>query len=199
MVIVTSPSAWEMPKSLISALPSSAMRMLLGLTSRCTIPSSCAAASADADLSAHLGCLMRLQRPHLAQDFGKGDRRQELHDQTWLPVVVDDIEHRYGVPVMQPGADPGLPHGALVGDSRLVAAEAERQLHELGRHPALQPLVPRLPDHAHPAGTYPVDQAVAAGNEILRRAHSTFPRLPPSVGSIRRAYVAYVLPSRCRC
>ena len=46
-VKVASPRAWEMPKSLISALPSSAIKMLPGLTSRCTIPTAWAAASAE--------------------------------------------------------------------------------------------------------------------------------------------------------
>ena len=36
-VIVASPSACEIPKSLIIADPSSVMRMFPGLTSRCTI------------------------------------------------------------------------------------------------------------------------------------------------------------------
>ena len=46
-VIVASPRACEMPKSLIIADPSSVMRMFPGLTSLCTIRILCAAASAD--------------------------------------------------------------------------------------------------------------------------------------------------------
>jgi hypothetical protein len=67
-------------------------------------------------------------------------------------------------------------------------------MHELGRHSPLQPLVPCLPDDAHPAATHPVDQAVAAGNEILRRAHCTFPRSPAGgqhLSSLRRVCVTH--------
>ena len=39
VVNVVSPSAREIPKSLISAVPSSAIKMFPGLTSRCTMPS----------------------------------------------------------------------------------------------------------------------------------------------------------------
>ncbi|PRX44525.1 hypothetical protein B0I33_11133 [Prauserella shujinwangii] len=44
----TSSAACEMPKSTIFATPSSVIRMLPGLMSRCTIPAACAAASAPA-------------------------------------------------------------------------------------------------------------------------------------------------------
>ncbi|OLT38546.1 hypothetical protein BJF85_09620 [Saccharomonospora sp. CUA-673] len=48
LVNVTSPAAREMPKSVILAVPSSAISTFPGLTSRCTTPAACAAANADA-------------------------------------------------------------------------------------------------------------------------------------------------------
>ncbi len=46
-VSVASPRACEMPKSLIMAVPSAVIKMLPGLTSRCTMPTAWAASSAE--------------------------------------------------------------------------------------------------------------------------------------------------------
>ena len=103
------------------------------------------------DLRAELGRLVRLQRTALAQHRRQGHRRQELHDQARPALVLHDVEHRDGMPVVQAGGDPGLAHRPLIGQFGVGRRESMLPVQLLHGHRPAEPLVLGLPDGAHPA------------------------------------------------
>ena len=123
------------------------------------------------DLRAELGRLVRLQRTTLPQQRCEGHRRQELHDQTRPTLVLNDVEHGDGMPVVEAGGDPGLAHRALVGQLGVGRRESMLPVQLLHGHRPAEPLVLGLPDGAHPARTDQSDEAVSPGDEFVRCAH----------------------------
>jgi hypothetical protein len=114
------------------------------------MPRPCAAASAEATCDPTRAASDG-HRPLLAQGLGQSLRRHQLHDQDGLALVLDRIEDRDDMRVVEPGVDPCLAHRTLGDDPDLLLAQARMDAQLLDRDIAVKELVPGLPDHAHPA------------------------------------------------
>ena len=101
------------PKSLINAVPSSAIRTLPGLTSRWTMPTAWAAASADAILP-HLRCFIQLQRSDLLRYLSVMEGMNCMISHNWL--LLDHIEHRHSVRMLESRGESRLTHRPFVGE-----------------------------------------------------------------------------------
>ena len=129
------------------------MSTLPGLTSRCTTPAACAAASPSATCAPDLRDHARLERTLLGDHRGQRLARQVLHDQPRPVLVHHDVEHADHVRVLQAGPDPPLPHEPL---ARLLQRVPARRGGRLGRaqqlldgHGPVQQLVRTAPDDTH--------------------------------------------------
>ena len=123
------------------------------------------------DLPADPRRLGHAQRAALAELLRERDRRQELHDQAGLALVLDDVEDGDGVAVVQPGGDPRLAHRAVGGELGLLGAQPDLRPQLLDRDGALEPLVAGLPHDAHATAADLADEAVAVGQERARLCH----------------------------
>ena len=121
-VSCTSSTARETPKSVSFTRPSSAMSTLPGLTSRCTTPAACAAASPSATCRPISATTRGSSGPFSVSIAGERLARQVLHDQPRPVLVHDDVEHADHVRVLQAGPDPPLPHEPLARLLQRVAA-----------------------------------------------------------------------------
>src|SRR5699024_6745876 len=99
-------------------------------------------------------------------------RRQILHDQTRLTVVVrDDIEHADRVRMMEPCGEPRLPHGALPRVLRLRFVERGVEQELFDGDVTVQQLVLGVPDSTHGTSPDPLDDAIAIGDQATLVAH----------------------------
>ena len=133
------------PKSTTLTVPSVETSTFSGLTSRCTRPARCAAASAAEHRLQHRDRLVRAQPAAPAQHLAQRAAGDQLHHQEddpagpgLLGALVEDGDR---VGVRQPGRGAGLPDEA-VGERRVVR---QRRRHHLDRDPAVQSQVgPRV-------------------------------------------------------
>ena len=169
-VSVMSPTAWEIPKSVILAEPSSVIKTLPGLTSRCTMPTACAATNADAT-SAPIRWPPEGYGALLVQQGTQTHRRHELHDQAGMPSLVDDVVQRHCVRVVQTGSDPGFPDDPVPCDHYFLLRKRRLVEQLLHRNTAQQQFVPALPDQTHPAHGYLIDQPIAPSDHLSHRRH----------------------------
>ncbi|KZE92045.1 hypothetical protein AVP42_02901 [Agromyces sp. NDB4Y10] len=138
-----------------------------------------------ADLGADARGLLRREGAVLLQQRRQRRRLDELHDDARLALVLDDVEHRHGVRMVQAGADPRLAHGPLGGDLAFLVGELRLGAQQLQGDGALEALVPRVPDDAHAAAADQLHEAIAVGDQGGRRVHrglpcGTTPTVPPS-------------------
>ena len=150
-VSAASASVRAMPKSDSFTWPSGATRMLDGFTSRCTIPAPCAAASASATWARIGAASSGVQPAALADQLGEVGALDVLHDQPLLVAswLVDEVEDRDHVGVVELGGQPGLALGA----PRVGGAPAGSDADLLERDGPAEDLVAAAPDGAHAAAT----------------------------------------------
>ena len=122
----------------------------------------------------HLRRRQRARRA-LPRGIGESPRRHQLHHEAGSALVLDHIEDRHGVRVLEPRVDPRLPHGPRGDRSRFVVTQAGLKTQLLDRDPAMQALILGLPDHAHPARPELAHEAVAVADQDVRRRHRPSP------------------------
>ena len=156
--------------------------MFAGLTSRWTIPASCAASSAEPDSASQRSAVSSsISRPDLSRsaDAAAG---QQLHHDVGLALVLPDVVDRGHVGVG--GEAGGGPRLALEALARAVVLAEVRGQH-LDGHGAVQDLVVGLPDARHPAVGDVPDHPVAVGQRDAggRTGHGS-PRYPAAAAAI---------------
>ena len=184
-VSCTSSTARETPKSVSLTRPSSAISTLPGLTSRCTTPAACAAASPSATCRPISATTRGSSGPFSVSIAGQRLARQVLHDQPRPVFVHDDVEHADHVRVLQAGPDASLAHEPL---PRLLQRVAARRRGRLGggeqlldRDRPVQQLVGAAPDGAHRARADPLVEPVPVADPggIVGGAHRRSGYPPP--------------------
>ena len=152
-----------MPKSVIIARPSRASRMLLGFTSRWTIPRTCATPSARATSSPIRATSVAGSGPVSVQAGGEVLALDEVHDQERTGGIRARVHARDDVLVAQDGGREGLAPKS-VGQ---VAVGADLGSKQLERDIASEAGVVGAIDRRHPASPDDVAQPVAVRDEPL--------------------------------
>ena len=141
-----SASARAMPKSDSFTWPSAVTRMLEGFTSRCTMPDSCAAASASAACRSSGAASSGERAPSCRTSSARRAPLDVLHDQPVVVALHHQVEDRDHVRVVEPGGEPGLALGPLE-----IRAADTGETETLERHLAAEHAVGAQPDGTHAA------------------------------------------------
>ena len=97
--------------------------------------------------------------------------------------MLNHVEHRNRVRMMQPGGDPSLAHRPKVGQLGVARGQPGLVMQLFQRDTSLQALVPGFPDLTHPPAAHEAHQAISPGDESLGLTH----RIPP-VSADRAAF-----------
>ena len=153
-----------MPKSVIIARPSRASRMLLGFTSRWTMPRTWATPEGSGDVEPDPGDLDRRERSRPRQARGHVLALDKVHDQERAGRVGAGVHAGDDVLVAQDRGGQGLAPEP-VGE---VAIGADLRTEQLQRDIPVEPGVARAVDRRHPAASDDRAQPVAARDEAVR-------------------------------
>ena len=156
------------PKSATFTVPLSDISTFSGLMSRCTMPASWAAESADRIGASRSSARAGESGACVADHVPQRATGNVLHRQEQGPVVVTLVEDGHHVRVREAGGGPGLGHEPA-GELGVVA---EPVVHHLERDGPVQPHVESLVDSGHaalgdaradavPSVEHPPDKAVA--------------------------------------
>ena len=172
VVSETSPMAWAMPKSVILRRAVGGDEHVGGLDVTVHDPRAVGRGQGRGHLGADPRDLGHRHPAVLGEQLGQAAGGEVLHDQAGLAVVLDDVEDRDGVRVVQARGDPGLAHRPVRPDLGVRRVQPGSGVQALDRHVAAQALVEGPPDHAHAAGADLLDQPVAADEDGFALAHA---------------------------
>ena len=172
-VIVVSPRACEIPKSLSIADPSSRDQDVARLDVPVHDPHRVCRCERGPHLGPDPSGLARRERAVLTEQDRQRRGLDELHHDAGLALVLHHVEHGDGVRMVQAGGDARLAHGPIRRDLTLAIAEVRLRAQHLEGDGAVEALVPRVPDDAHPTRADQLDQPVSIGDEGRRTAHRT--------------------------
>ncbi len=147
------------PKSTTFTWPRLVMKMLPGLMSRWRMPSVCAASSASATVMAMSMTRSTGQRPG-AEDLVERRPVDQLHDDEAAAFVLADVVEGADVGVVEGRGGAGFALEPLGGER----IGRHRLGQELQRDVAAEAEILGAVDHAHAAGTQPIDDAVVRDN-----------------------------------
>jgi hypothetical protein len=167
VVRLESPVVVAMPKSVRQARPARSTRTFAGLTSRCTMPASCAASSTSSTSRPMRATAAGGSGPCPSSISCRLRAGDVLHHQPGLAVLLHDVVHGRDVGVVEPGGGAGLAHRPFPEDAALLVAEIDREGDLLQGHLAFEHLVGRQPDRAHASAAQDVGERVATRDHAV--------------------------------
>ena len=184
--VIVESRARAMPKSASFAVPSWVTSTFEGLTSRCTMPAACAAASASATCARSAAASSGSRPPDVLGQHGEVGAVDVLHHQPLLVPLADEVEHGHDVGVVELGGQLGL----ALGPHQVRRGAVGEQSDALDGHLTTEHLVVGQPDRAHAALADLASQHVAAADRPRwscssepSSGHSRRPTPPAWVGS----------------
>ena len=166
-----SPRACEMPKSLISAEPSPAMRMFPGFTSRWTILSACAAASADATSAPMCAASVGVNGPCSRRSSESGVDSMSCITMQGCPSCSTTSKTVTAWGWWRPAVMRASRIARSVASWRSPSVSSGWVRSILSATGRRRPGVPGLPYDAHPARAQHLDEPIAVGDEGGRSTH----------------------------
>ena len=150
-----------MPKSVMRTSPSSSIRTLAGLRSRCRTPCACAAARPGAQLTADVDDLLGRQPADALEQRGQILSANQLHRVEDRALGLADVEDAADGRMRDLPGEPDFVEDAVahVGAGGMDHLQRDRRLeHE----------IVGAPDVAHAAAADPRDHPIAAGEHLAR-------------------------------